>query len=127
MGRDGGPVGIEPAVVQEHVQELAKIEWSANAGHQLQTLESLTESVVNPPCENGGSENIALDCTACNLSSINRYLQKTYYGSARGSSLIISLFLKRNPLDPPGRWRTGQPRINPESGSPRPSSGAASR
>ena len=29
--------------------------------------------------------------------------------------LIKSIFLKRNLLDPPGRWRTGQPSINPES------------
>ena len=27
----------------------------------------------------------------------------------------MSLLLKRNPLDNPGRWRTGQPSINPES------------
>ena len=30
----------------------------------------------------------------------------------------MSLLLKRNPLGPPGRWRTDQPNINAESGSP---------
>lgn len=45
-------------------------------------------------------------CTTCNLLNINRYLLSTYYGLARCSSLIISLFLKRNPLDNQGRWRT---------------------
>ena len=83
-----------------------------------------TASKIIPGRQPGGSSKPRmrrLQSSNCNPLSIRDLLRISQL-----TPLIISLFLNRNPLDHPGRWRTGEPSINPESRTPRPSSGVAS-